>query len=236
MKEQTWDEIRAELRKTELSGGCVSQLMNALRALVAALDGRYASGEHFHYFETDGPERDWRSTGKAQEMPMVDAKPDPPQPESDDGKLHAGWRGERSQPEPDMLRPVDMECDKRDICKRANKDEFLHCRNPHPREPGCESSCAYQGAPGGARCRPAEAREWVEENAMTDKPQPRFWMVWNPFSRAPTYKHYSEQAARDEAERLAKLNPADRFYVLASVAMVETRPLVWVETGDGLPF
>lgn len=45
----------------------------------------------------------------------------------------------------------------------------------------------------------------------------RFWMVWNPHGRAPTYKHFSRADAEKEAERLAHNNPSQSFYVLKAV-------------------
>lgn len=44
----------------------------------------------------------------------------------------------------------------------------------------------------------------------------RFWMVWNPNGRAPTYRHLTEDEALKEAERLtnAAMHGADVFYVL----------------------
>lgn len=42
----------------------------------------------------------------------------------------------------------------------------------------------------------------------------KFWMVWNPKRDTPAYQHHSHEAAVSEAERLARLNPGQRFYVL----------------------
>ncbi|WP_370601141.1 hypothetical protein [Pseudomonas nitroreducens] len=41
-----------------------------------------------------------------------------------------------------------------------------------------------------------------------------FWMVWNPQAYAPTVKHPTYQAAEAEAERLARSNPGQDFYLL----------------------
>lgn len=46
----------------------------------------------------------------------------------------------------------------------------------------------------------------------------RFYMVWNPDGRAPTYRHPSYKAAMGEARRLARANPSDEFIILAAVA------------------
>lgn len=58
-----------------------------------------------------------------------------------------------------------------------------------------------------------------------------FWMVWNPGRDQPTHRHETRDAAMQEARRLARLNPGERFYVLAaeSVAMkidVDVRELI----------
>ncbi len=45
-----------------------------------------------------------------------------------------------------------------------------------------------------------------------------FWMVWGIHSGPPTFQHQSEESARNEAERLARLNPGKQFVVLESVA------------------
>ena len=45
----------------------------------------------------------------------------------------------------------------------------------------------------------------------------RFWMVYGEGQGAPTYKHDSEEAASEEAQRLALRNPGCAFYVLKGV-------------------
>jgi hypothetical protein len=47
-----------------------------------------------------------------------------------------------------------------------------------------------------------------------------FWLVWNPAGRAPVFKHSSEASAVAEAERLAKLNQGQQFFILQAVAML----------------
>lgn len=42
----------------------------------------------------------------------------------------------------------------------------------------------------------------------------RFWLVWNPNGRNPTYRHTTRESAQIEAERLAALNPRQSFFVL----------------------
>lgn len=64
-----------------------------------------------------------------------------------------------------------------------------------------------------------------------------FWVVWNPGSGSPKFRHPTESAARAESERLAETNPGSKFYVLRAlgVAVVE-RPAVYTKLSDGLPF
>lgn len=42
----------------------------------------------------------------------------------------------------------------------------------------------------------------------------QFWLVWNVGGGAPTRKHDSELSAICEAERLARMNPGNRFAVM----------------------
>lgn len=51
----------------------------------------------------------------------------------------------------------------------------------------------------------------------------KFWMVFGGHCTTPTKRHSSYTIARDEAERLARLNPCQSFYVLeaTSVSLVE---------------
>lgn len=68
----------------------------------------------------------------------------------------------------------------------------------------------------------------------------RFWMVWNPAGRPPSVKHFSRADADKEANRLAVLNPGQRFFVLKAVAgFVATDPPVKpiaFERHDEAPF
>lgn len=55
--------------------------------------------------------------------------------------------------------------------------------------------------------------------------QSKFWMV---LGRAmPVFKHNTEQSARTEAERLAKINPGESFTVLESVGTCSMSSMVW---------
>lgn len=73
-----------------------------------------------------------------------------------------------------------------------------------------------------------------------DELNERFWMVWNdsPFGRTPTFKHLTLEAAKQEAERLAKLNPGTRFWVLRAQGFMRTDPIPsnWTPAEDGMPF
>lgn len=66
-----------------------------------------------------------------------------------------------------------------------------------------------------------------------------FWLVWSPQGGTPpSRRHATEDAAREEAERLSRQAPGDEFYVLASKAVVRTvRPVEWVDCEpDTIPF
>ena len=67
----------------------------------------------------------------------------------------------------------------------------------------------------------------------------QFWMVWNPNRKQPTYRHETEAAAVIEAERLARLNPSEDFFVLEAIALrcVDNMQRVNLrDAGDGIPF
>ena len=64
-----------------------------------------------------------------------------------------------------------------------------------------------------------------------------FWMVYGDSQGAPTYKHLSPLEARREAERLARLNPGVKFYVLAAVGCAHKIDVAFEEwTSDQIPF
>lgn len=56
-----------------------------------------------------------------------------------------------------------------------------------------------------------------------------FFCVWNPRGSVPTFRHGDLGSAKDEAKRLARVNPGHTFYVLAGVLaytkndVIETR-------------
>ena len=49
---------------------------------------------------------------------------------------------------------------------------------------------------------------------MTPNECDGFWLVWREGGNPPTRKHEFQDMAEAEAERLARLNPGVRFYVL----------------------
>jgi hypothetical protein len=63
-----------------------------------------------------------------------------------------------------------------------------------------------------------------------------FYMVWNPFGRAPTVRHASEYAATAEANRLAVTHPGQRFYVLEAQQYFEHNAVRHVALERPLPF
>lgn len=65
----------------------------------------------------------------------------------------------------------------------------------------------------------------------------KFWMVWNPNGRQPRYEHINRQSADMEAERLARDNPGEQFFVLKAVAGVvsEPKPVKQIKLRPALP-
>ena len=65
-----------------------------------------------------------------------------------------------------------------------------------------------------------------------------FWLVWNSNGYPPNYRHETRQSAELEAERLARLTPGARFYVLmpiAEIIRVDITSTYFIETDD-IPF
>jgi len=66
-----------------------------------------------------------------------------------------------------------------------------------------------------------------------------FWMVWNANGGKPTFKHPTEESARLEAERLARLNRGQVFIVLESKAQCVVTDVAWFEhdrSREDVPF
>lgn len=70
--------------------------------------------------------------------------------------------------------------------------------------------------------------------------QPAFWIIWNPMGGPPAHRHYSQESATREAERLAAENPGATFIVLASVCGRRAGPMERIDLSeaepDDLPF
>ena len=63
-----------------------------------------------------------------------------------------------------------------------------------------------------------------------------FYLIWNEKSRPQTIKHFSEGAAEREVERLACVNPGEKFHVLKLIGTCEVKnPVIW-ERPDDIPF
>jgi hypothetical protein len=73
---------------------------------------------------------------------------------------------------------------------------------------------------------------------MEEKVMEKFWMVWNPKRTSPTCQHKSIEAAVAEAERLARRDPGQEFYVLEALRMcqVPELPIKWTELEEPIPF
>ncbi len=74
---------------------------------------------------------------------------------------------------------------------------------------------------------------------MDADPEAPFWVVWNPQGQSPTFRHPSQQVATKEAERLARLNPKQRFHVLEAkgCCIFDPQPVTWVKVDpDWIPF
>lgn len=61
---------------------------------------------------------------------------------------------------------------------------------------------------------------------------PEFWFVWCEDGGAPRHKHPTEQSAKTEAERLARLNPGTKFCVLRLVGVCVKSDLQWMEAAS----
>lgn len=71
---------------------------------------------------------------------------------------------------------------------------------------------------------------FMDEMRFAD-PEAPFWLVWNPQGHSPTHKHATHEAACKEAERLARLNPKQRFHVLEAkeCCTCDPQPVSWVK-------
>ena len=72
---------------------------------------------------------------------------------------------------------------------------------------------------------------------MTDTT--KFFFVWNPSGHAPSFRHPDMQSARTEADRMARLNPNQQFWVLEAKGFCRiANPDSWTKATapDGMPF
>lgn len=63
-----------------------------------------------------------------------------------------------------------------------------------------------------------------------------FYVVWQPETGAPNYRHGYFEFAKNEAERLAAANPGKKFYVLRAQSVSFKNDITTVELEDALPF
>lgn len=61
----------------------------------------------------------------------------------------------------------------------------------------------------------------VEEMHTSEE---RFWMVWRSGGNLPTKRHFTYEAAVEEARRLVNECPAARFWVLEAVGYAQIQP------------
>ncbi|MET3790679.1 hypothetical protein [Aquamicrobium terrae] len=61
----------------------------------------------------------------------------------------------------------------------------------------------------------------------------RFWMVYGAGQGAPTARHKSFDSARTEAERLARMVPGVRFFILETVGAVEKVDVQFIDLRPG---
>lgn len=65
----------------------------------------------------------------------------------------------------------------------------------------------------------------------------KFWMVWGENGGAPSHRHVSVESAQREAERLAKVAPGQKFYVLeAKKVSVKMDTLTFELHDEEVPF
>jgi len=64
-----------------------------------------------------------------------------------------------------------------------------------------------------------------------------FWLVWNPLGGSPTHQHPSLHLAKTEAERLARQNPGQDFFVLQTCGLARKTDVEWIPINvDEPPF
>lgn len=63
-----------------------------------------------------------------------------------------------------------------------------------------------------------------------------FYVVWNPNGGPPRVRHQCEEAAKQEALRLAEQNPGHEFIVLASVGTARKITAEFRQHSNAMPF
>ena len=63
-----------------------------------------------------------------------------------------------------------------------------------------------------------------------------FYVVWCPTRGAPTVRHRTRADATAEATRLARNNPGEDFFVLATLSRVAKTDVVVLDFGLEIPF
>lgn len=63
-----------------------------------------------------------------------------------------------------------------------------------------------------------------------------FYVVWQPETGAPRYRHDHPELAQAEARRLSGLNPGKKFYVLRAESVSYSNNVTTEKLSDALPF
>jgi len=66
----------------------------------------------------------------------------------------------------------------------------------------------------------------------------KFWLVWNEQMGFPTHKHPTHEAAKAEAERLARCQQGHTFMLLELIGSCKRNDIVWTvpDGDDPIPF
>jgi hypothetical protein len=60
----------------------------------------------------------------------------------------------------------------------------------------------------------------------------KFWMVWNPYTKATSFRHSTLETALVEAERLAR-TVGGEFFVLEAQRKCQRSDVAWETLSDG---
>lgn len=72
----------------------------------------------------------------------------------------------------------------------------------------------------------------VVDRAMPFDENIEFFIVWNPAGDNPAMRHGTREKAQVEADRLARMNPGEEFYVLKAETMVEASAIRRTRFGE----